>query len=422
MQNGKWYCRYCLDGTYGQMPFLPKRVAEDYDITPSPVRPRHAAEANPLIDILLPPKEGLSAQENDPPQEEFHQQNLTWADIYQKLRQCVIGQDKACRNVASILYQHMIRIQNPDKRESLPRTCTLIYGPSGCGKTELFRAAAEILDIPVLIADATQLTCPGYRGLNIGDVFTMLYEKAGRDMELAKNGILFLDEFDKIACAKTKCEFTEFNTHIMFSTLKVLEGDTIQIPPRPGDHRSATIPFDTSNLLFVLGGAHGDIKDTKARSNKTIGFSADFKNENNTEGCLKPHDFIKYGYPRELIGRLQNYVEIKDLSIEDLVSILTEPEHSIVSKYRNLAELIGGQLEFEPGALESIAERGKSYGIGARGIQMALEEILRLKIAALAEGSLPENIITVTLADAETVTVSESLESKATQEYCLDRA
>jgi len=263
----------------------------------------------------------------------------------------------------------------------------LIVGPTGCGKTHIAQTMARLLNVPFAMADATSLTEAGYVGEDVENILLKLIQAADFDIERAQQGIIFVDEIDKISRKSDNPSITRdvSGEGVQQALLKILEGTVASVPPQGGrkhPHQDF-IQIDTSNILFICGGAFAGLdKIVEQRLNKkVIGFGAETKTkkeklESDILKSLEPQDLQKFGLIPELIGRLPAIVVLSALSIDALVSILTEPKNAIISQFQYLFELDNVYLEFEENALKAIASKAIERGTGARGLRAIVEEFM----------------------------------------------
>lgn len=341
----------------------------------------HAAICNDCVDLCL----DILKEGNEKPAATSNAR-LNPALIKEYLDEYVIGQDAAKIGLSVAVSQHFKRINNPSKEVKLEKTNVLMFGPTGCGKTMLARKIAEYLDLPFAICDATGITEAGYVGEDVESILTRLINEADGDIERASRGIVYIDEIDKIARKGESVSITRdvSGEGVQQALLKMIEGTIMRIPAsgkrkHPGSDMQE---IDTSGILFICGGAFVGIDQIVKRrtESRSIGFGASVSNakesDNNVYERITTKDIIQYGFIPEFIGRFGMTVNVNELTVEDLVTVLKEPKNSIIRQYKYIFELDGIELSFEDDALTYIAEQAKELKTNARGLKNIIEKAL----------------------------------------------
>ena len=318
---------------------------------------------------------------------------MTPKKIYELLNEWVLDQDIAMKKIAREYYNHLKRLKRFDldneanEKLRIDKSNMIYMGPTGCGKTETIRAIASFMDLPYVIEDSSSFTSSGYVGRDVDEILRDLLDAADGDLDKAQKGIVFLDEFDKLKKSSGGKNGKDVSGEaVQQALLRLVEGGTHKV--KKDKQTGATMDFNTDNVLFIAGGAFVGLEKiiadrlNKASGKANVGFGAALEKEqeqryNELITQVKPEDLMAYGMIPEVLGRFPVLVPFKELSVETLVDILTEPKHAMIKQFKEMYKFESNvELDFTDDALQLIASKAKEKKIGARGLRSVLEEVL----------------------------------------------
>ena len=336
-------------------------------------------------------------------------QNVTHEELYSHLSQYVVGQDQAKKAISVLVANHYKRVNNPIvDGTTIEKSNAIMVGPSGSGKTLLATSIAKYLDVPCVVVDATSITEAGYIGEDVESILMKLLHNAGGDVKKAEQGIVFIDECDKKAKKTTNSGRDVSGEGVQQALLKMIEGTEVNVPTSPSKKSQDFVKMNTSNILFIIGGAFVGIKDIvlrKMNDNISFGMTAtkSKKNAKNTSeeqiiSLIGSEHFEEFGMIPELIGRVPVVVPLATLTVDQMKDILTVPKNSIVSQFKAMFSLSGAILEIDDAALTKLAETAVKAKTGARTLRGMLERLLtdtQFNLPAYVKQGKPNVLVTV---------------------------
>jgi ATP-dependent Clp protease ATP-binding subunit ClpX len=357
---------------------------------------------------------------------------MTPKELNSFLGDYIIGQERARKLLSVAVYNHYKRIfktQNlNDDDTEIAKSNILLIGPTGSGKTLMAQTIARVLNVPIAIADATSLTEAGYVGEDVENILTKLLQAADGDIKKAQQGIVFIDEVDKVSRMSENRSITRdvSGEGVQQALLKIIEGATVNIPPKGGrKHPNQEFTsIDTTGILFICGGAFDGLEEILKRKqgDNILGFGHEKKTKDEkkpTFDMVEPDDLVQYGLIPELVGRLPIIASLNEITQEDMVRILTEPKNSLIKQYKKLFSIDNVELNFEDDALLGIAQKAIKRKTGARGLRAILEENMIDIMYELPEYSGYEVLITKEVIEdgAEPIYIKKSTKKNSIRQY-----